>query len=167
MQNGADSQEMRIMKVKDIMTVDVVTCGPDDDLAKLANLMWHADCGAIPVVDGERPVGVVTDRDAFVALATRFRPAQEIRVREVMSGRLWTCSPEDDLQAALKLMAERQVRRLPVVADGRLCGIVSLNDLAVRRGRSGEAAVADAQLARALREVCRPHMKPTVVAAGA
>jgi CBS domain-containing protein len=92
--------------------------------------MWEADCGVVPVVDGRALHGVVTDRDLFIALATRNALASELTVGSVARESPITCTPRDDVQQAMGKMKTHRVRRLPVVdKDGTLVGIVSMNDL--------------------------------------
>ena len=128
------------MKVQDIMTADVETCGPESDLAAAASIMWRKDCGSVPIVDAERKiVGMITDRDICMAVATRNRLASEMKISEVISGRVYACAPDDEIRRALETMQSAQLRRLPVVeADGTLRGILSINDVVLnsRRGRS-------------------------------
>jgi CBS domain-containing protein len=121
------------MKVKEVMTENVKFCRPDTNLAEATAIMWEYDCGALPVVvDGKETVGIVTDRDIAIAVGTRHIPAWAIPVSEVMSNELHCVSPEDDIHAALKLMREDRVRRLPVInTEGSLEGILCLNDLAL------------------------------------
>src|SRR5512132_1924334 len=129
------------MKVKDLMTTDVKHCGLDTNLAAAAKIMWEGDCGAVPVTDERgRVVGVSTNRDICIAAATRPRTEGEIPVKDVMSKALYTCAPGDDVRAALETMKTRKIRRLPVVEQGRLVGIVSIHDIAVQ-ARSRSAAV--------------------------
>jgi CBS domain-containing protein len=130
------------MKVKEVMTTDVKRCSPETNLAAAAKIMWEGDCGAVPVT-GERDqvVGVITDRDICIAAATRPRTEGEIPVKEVLSKALYTCAPGDDVRAALETMKSRKIRRLPVVEQGRLVGIVSIHDIAVQsRRRSSEVS---------------------------
>jgi CBS domain-containing protein len=133
--------EEHVMKVKELMTSDVKSCDLDTNLAAAAKIMWEEDCGAIPVTDeGGRVVGVITDRDICIAGATRSRTEGDIAVRDVISGAVYTCAPDDDARAALETMRHRRVRRLPVVDHGgRLTGIVSIQDLATQ-ARSGKGA---------------------------
>ena len=121
------------MKVHDVMTEDVKTCRPETNLAAAAAIMWENDCGALPIVaDGEKAIGMITDRDVAIALGTRNMQAAEIPVKEVMSGKLFAASPDDDIHAALKLMRKEKVHRLPVIdSQGKLQGILSLNDVAL------------------------------------
>ena len=147
------------MKVQDIFTRDAKSCRPETNLSAAASIMWDNDCGIVPVTDaGGKVIGVLTDRDICMAAATQNRRASEIRVSEIMSGRLSTCGPDDDVRSALKTLRTAQVRRLPVVdAEGRLQGLLSLNDvvLAVRDGkgtRPGEPTSEDVTLT--LKAIC-------------
>jgi CBS domain-containing protein len=143
------------MLVKNIMTPDVKFCGADASLGAVARIMAKHDCGIVPVVDGQQKViGVVTDRDVCVAVGTRIRYPDELPVAEVMTARVHTCSPDDDVRQALAVMKTHAVRRLPVTtADGHLAGILSIDDLVVRA--AGDGAVISAQeLLDALRSIC-------------
>ena len=122
------------MKVKDVMTKEVKTCAPETDLAEAAQSMWMRDCGVLPVVDGKgQVVGMITDRDICIATGCRRRDPATILVREVMTGQVYSCSPEADLREALQIMQQKQVRRLPVIdSAGKLCGVLSLNDVALK-----------------------------------
>ncbi len=122
------------MKVQDVMTEEVEACWPDTNLAAAAAMMWENDCGLLPVVADEgKAIGVITDRDIAIALGTRNQIAADLPVGEVMSARLFTASPDDDIHAALKLMRLEKLHRLPVVDnDGVLKGILSLNDVALQ-----------------------------------
>ncbi|MBI3856789.1 MAG: CBS domain-containing protein, partial [Planctomycetes bacterium] len=124
------------MNISEICTRGVKSCRPQDDLAAAAAIMWERDCGAVPVLDeAGKLVGVITDRDICIAVATRKRLASEIPVVEVMSGKAVACRTGDSIQEALRLMREARIRRLPILDEkGALKGIVSVNDiiLAVR-----------------------------------
>ncbi len=123
-----------MMKVQDIMTKDVAFISPSTNAAAAAEIMWNNNCGALPVVDeGGRVVGIVTDRDLFIALATRHRQACDLTVGEVTSGQnLSVCATGDDVRTALATMGQRQIKRLPVVDKaGALKGIVSIDDIAL------------------------------------
>jgi CBS domain-containing protein len=118
------------MQVKDIMTGEPRVCTPDTTVGAAAQLMWEGDCGILPVVDDGDLVGVVTDRDMYIALATRNERASHLRVGAVATRTVVTCSPEDNVQEALATMKEARVRRLPVVGFGNaVLGILSLNDI--------------------------------------
>lgn len=129
------------MKIQNIMTTDVAACGPDTNLAAAAGQLWENDCGWLPVADGEgKVIGVVTDRDICIAVATKNRPASEIPVHEAMTGAVHACNPNDDVKSALKTMRNEKVLRLPVVNDeGRLQGVISMNDIMIQTeaGKSG------------------------------
>ncbi|HEY7305227.1 MAG TPA: CBS domain-containing protein [Bryobacteraceae bacterium] len=119
------------MKICDIMVPNPTPCHPGTNLAEAAALMWEHNCGALPVVDRElRVQGMITDRDICIALGTRNLRAADISVSQVMSGRVFVCSPDSDIHEALRCMREHHVRRLPVVAhDGRLEGILCIDDI--------------------------------------
>lgn len=122
------------MKVKDLMTGEVKSCRPETDLATAAKMMWDYDCGMLPVVDNENKViGVITDRDICIAVATKNRLAANIAVGEVISGNVYSGAPGDDVHAALKTMRHNKIHRLPVVNEqGEIAGILSLNDVVLR-----------------------------------
>ena len=121
------------MKVKEIMTVNPKACRTTTNLAEAASFMWDSDCGMLPVVaDGERVVGLITDRDICIGGATRNRNLSDIAVEEVITGKVYSCAPEDDVRKALETMQEHKVRRLPVVAaDGTLEGVLSISNITI------------------------------------
>lgn len=120
------------MKVREIMTADVATAAPDTSLREIANMMREEDTGAIPVLDGDELAGILTDRDIVIRCVAEGRDPEDTTAEEILSERLETVEPDTDVGEASTLMARRQVRRLPVVEDGRLVGMVSLGDIAVR-----------------------------------
>jgi CBS domain-containing protein len=113
------------------MTADPGFCFAVDSLTKAASIMWQRDCGAVPVLDaGSKVIGVVTDRDICIAVASRAGRASEITAGELCGGNVLTCAPNDELKKALKLLRKNQLRRLPVVdGDERLVGIITLADI--------------------------------------
>ena len=128
------------MKVRDLMTKQPTTVKPDATLGEVAILMKQEDCGSIPVVEGGRLVGIVTDRDIVVRGVATGKDAKTQRVSEIMSADPVAIDPDDDISAAEKIMGDRQIRRLPVVDDGKLVGILVTAQLA-RAGserRTGE-----------------------------
>jgi CBS domain-containing protein len=153
------------MKVKDLMTTDLKTCSPETTVAAAANLMWEGDCGILPVVDDAELVGVVTDRDMYIALATRNTRASRLRVGAVATTKVATCVPEDDVQTALATMRQARVRRLPVVGFGNtVVGILSLNDILLAAG--ADKTVRNEQVVETLQAICAHHHPvPHVVAA--
>ena len=149
------------MKVRDIMTTDVRSCGPDASLTEAAMIMWENDCGAVPLINGAGQVaGIITDRDICMALATKNRLASDITAGEVSAGRVRSCSPDADVSAALDVMRREQLRRLPVLdGDGVLVGIISLADM-IRHAKKGESKKArhipHKDLMRVLKALTRP-----------
>jgi CBS domain-containing protein len=154
------------MKVQEIMTGDVASCHPDTTVADVAKAMWDRDCGTLPVVTTEgRVIGMITDRDICIAVATRGRTADRIAVREVSAGKVYSCLPEDDVNEALETMKLHQVRRLPVVdEEGHLRGILSLNDIVLHSDRRRNE-VPPAKVVAALRGIS--EHRHVEVAAGA
>lgn len=122
------------MKIHDIMTREVRTCGLETSLTEVARLMRTACCGAIPVVDADGSIaGVVTDRDISMAIVNSARKPINIAAREIMSPHVHACAPDDDVRVALQAMKHARVRRLPVIGPGgRLAGIVSMDDIILR-----------------------------------
>ena len=130
------------MKVQDIMTTDVATDTPDSTLEEIASMMKEEDTGAIPIVDDDELVGIVTDRDIVLRCIAEGRDATETNVEDILSEDPVTIEPDADVEEAARIMSQRQIRRLPVVLDGELVGVISLGDIAVKeRGdeASGEA----------------------------
>lgn len=126
-------QEKELAHVRDVMSRDPVTVQPSDNLNRAAQLMWEADCGSVPVVDGQGSLlGMLTDRDVCMSAYTRGLALHELSVSGAMSTNLFTCKASDTLRSVMELMATQQVRRVPVLDDqGKLVGIVSLADVAL------------------------------------
>jgi CBS domain-containing protein len=122
------------MKIKDIMTPDVDCVWPDDTIQESARKMRVLDVGSLPVCEGERLGGIITDRDIAVRSAASGLDPKTGRVREVMTQAVIYVHEDDDTADAARLMQERQVRRILVLdRAGRLAGIVSVCDLAAGR----------------------------------
>src|SRR4051794_32245747 len=120
------------MQVKDIMTRDVETVAPHSTLQEAAELMKRLDVGTLPVCDGRRLVGMVTDRDITIRGVARGTDSFEERVRDVMTPEVIFCFAAQDVHEAAALMEQKQVRRLVVLdREHQLVGVVSLGDLAV------------------------------------
>ncbi|MFD1705766.1 CBS domain-containing protein [Siminovitchia sediminis] len=118
-------------QIRDVMTKEVETCSQSDRIYDVALKMKEWDVGVIPVVENDRLMGVLTDRDIVLRCIAEKKPPSS-KVEEIMSERLITVSPDTTTQEATRLMAKEQIRRLPVVENGKLVGIVALGDLAVR-----------------------------------
>ena len=121
------------MNIRDIMTPNPRTVTPDDTLESAARIMRDVDTGAVPVVRDGRPVGMLTDRDIVIRAVAEGGSARS--VRDVVTERLISVSPDASTREATELMSEHQIRRLPVVENDRLVGIVSLGDLAVKEAK--------------------------------
>lgn len=150
------------MTISEIMTRRVMTCGPDDTLVGAADLMWNYDCGSVPVIDGERRVvGFLTDRDICMAAYTQGKPLRDIHVRDAMANEVYSCMPDDSIAEAEDIMRTRRVRRLPVIdLEGRLCGLVSLNDIAraaVREQTKRTKDVTPSEVGATLAAICQPR----------
>jgi CBS domain-containing protein len=164
MSDLAPRSKESVMKVKELMAREVRICRVEDSLNRAAQLMWEGDCGVLPVVGaGGTVVGMITDKDICMAAYTRGGPVESLRVGDAMAKQVSSCSPEATLEAAMSLMKETHVRRLPVLdSQVKLVGILSLNDLARearRRGRPGERQAMSADLADMLGIVCEPRQQ--------
>lgn len=130
--------------VADVMTSSPRACRRSDSLVVAAKILWENDCGAVPVVDdGQRMVGMITDRDCLMAAFTRGRKLEDLSVQSAMAHMVFAVRASEPVDAAVRRMAEHAVRRLPVLDDhGRLCGMVSLADLAQPKAGLSAAVVA-------------------------
>ena len=126
------------MHIRDVMTPNPCTVTPDDSIQSAARIMRDEDTGAVPVVDNGRPIGMVTDRD-IVVRAVADGGQMNRPVREIVTSAVVCATPDMSTREAERLMSEHQVRRLPVVENERLVGIVSLGDLAVKEGRDSRS----------------------------
>jgi CBS domain-containing protein len=148
------------MKVKNVMTRDVVPVRTDETLTAAAMVMWNHDCGVVPVVDNDRRVaGILTDRDICMATAMQGRKPSDVRAGECMSKIVFSVHEEDNVQDALDMMADNQLRRLPVVdAEGGLAGIISISDIA-RNSDKGKSKkhISHGEAMRVLKAVSAPH----------
>ena len=127
------------MNLRDVMPPNPQTVSPEASIRDAARLMRDNDTGAVPVVENGRPLGIVTDRDIVVRAVAEGDLNR--RVRDVVTDELVTGTPEMSTNEAAELMGRHQIRRLPVVENDRLVGIVSLGDIAVKTGdekRSGD-----------------------------
>ena len=119
------------MKIRDIMTNSVIRIDPEENVAVAARTLAHYNIGALPVCSTNgRLCGVVTDRDIVTRCLASGRSPTKTTIRDVMSGSLVCATPDMDVAEAAELMGTHQVRRLPVLEKGKLCGMVSLGDLA-------------------------------------
>lgn len=129
------------MKLRDIMTNQVIRINPEENVAVAARTLAHYNIGVLPVCGSDgRLCGVVTDRDLVTRCLASNRSPENTMVREVMTNKVVSAAPDMDTGAAAHLMGREQIRRLPVVENGRLCGMVSLGDLANRAECNPDAA---------------------------
>ena len=134
--------------IREVMTSNPKTVEATEPVAAAAKIMRDEDVGIVPIVEGERLVGTVTDRDIAIRVVAEGMDPSSTTVREIASTQLVTIDPQQDLDEALRLMAQHQVRRLPVVEeDGRLVGVVAQADVA----RAGE----DAKTGQVVEEISR------------
>jgi CBS domain-containing protein len=143
------------MQLKEIMTTDVEVITPESSVTEAAKKMRSLDVGALPVCDGRRLVGMVTDRDITIRATAEARDPDSTLVRDCMSPELVYCFEDQDIQEAERLMQQKQIRRLPVLTrEKQLAGIISLGDLATKTGDVQ-------QVGRTTREVSEPAKKGT------
>jgi CBS domain-containing protein len=121
---------MATTAVKDVMTQRPTSVAGDDMAVEAARRMLSEDVGSLPVVEGDVLVGMVTDRDLVLNVIAKDLDPHKVAVSDVCSGNPVTATPEESLEDALQRMASEQVRRLPVVTDGRLVGILAQADVA-------------------------------------
>ena len=120
------------MEIKDIMTQSVVSIDPNESVEVAARTMTRHNIGALPVCTNGKLCGMLTDRDIVTRCLAANRQPASTQVRQVMTEQVTAVRPDMEMGAAAHLMGRLQIRRLPVVENGKLCGIVSLGDLAVR-----------------------------------
>ena len=129
------------MKLREIMTNPVVRIHPEETVAVAARMLEHNNIGALPVCGSDgRLCGMVTDRDLVTRCLAAGKSPQSTSVREVMTTKIYVGRPDMEVSLAAGLMGREQIRRLPVMENGRLCGLVSLGDLARKEESSYDAA---------------------------
>lgn len=137
------------MQVKEIMTNEVAYVSPDQTLVEAARLMQKHDVGSVPVCQGDQVVGIVTDRDIVVRNVAHGKNPQNTPVKEVMTSQVQMVSSDMNLHQVAEMMAKNQVRRLPVVDNHRIVGMIALGDLAAQ-------AKTDVELAKTLGMISNP-----------
>ena len=135
------------MKLRDIMTNPVIRIHPDESVSVAARTLEHYNIGVLPVCGSDGNVcGMVTDRDLVTRCLAAGRSPASTPVRDVMSAGVISAKPDMDAWAAASLMGREQIRRLPVMENGKLCGMVSLGDLAIKEETSIDASDALADI---------------------
>ncbi|GAA3731444.1 CBS domain-containing protein [Salinicoccus jeotgali] len=118
------------MQVKEIMTTEIETCGPETTVQQVASKMMELDVGSIPVTEDGNLRGIITDRDLVIrGIASQF--SLETPINRILSSSFVTGTPDMDVEEAANIMAQEQVRRLPIIEDNKVVGIVALGDVAV------------------------------------
>ena|SRR6266852_2380669 len=124
------------MNCREVMTENPVCCLPTDTVSMAARVMRREAVGPVPVINDEQSkqlIGIVTDRDLAIRVVAEARDPNHTMVSDVMTSTIFACRPGDDLSSAIKAMEVHQIRRIPVVdEDGRIAGIISQGDVAVR-----------------------------------
>ena len=119
------------MNIREVMTPNPRTVSPQDSIQSAARIMRDEDTGAVPVVENGRPIGMVTDRDIACRAVANGADLGTLTARDVMSKGIFYCRDSEELEDALRIMEQKQVRRLPVINDQkRMVGILSLGDIA-------------------------------------
>ncbi len=140
------------MRVRDLISKSVVTIAPEESAALAARLLSRHELGALPVCAADGTLaGIVTDRDIITRCVAAGEEPGRVPVRDIMSPAPSVITPETPVSAAARLMAQRQVRRLPVVEQGQVVGMLSLGDLARSRRTDTEAAEALSDISASLR----------------
>ena len=142
-------------KVRDAITPGVQSVSPTESLAALATVMRDSDVGSIPLVEGDRLVGIVTDRDIVVRAVATSADLRALTAADVASSDVVSVRPDDNLDDARRQMADNQVRRLPVVEDGRLVGMLAQADVAIVESDKESGAM--------LEEISTPTSTPSEV----
>ncbi len=146
------------MKIREIMTTEVTAASPDTTLEELATMMRDQDVGAIPIVVEGELTGIVTDRDIVVRCIAEGKNPAGVTAEDVVSEDLQTIAPDDDVEHASRLMAAKQIRRLPVVQEGRLVGVVSIGDVAVKHRDERVSGEALEQVSKGVKQSSRKQV---------
>ena len=139
------------MKVKDVMTKNVTFVNPTTTISETAQLMQMHNVGAIPVCDQSGLLGMITDRDIVIRTVAHGKSPQQTQVKDVMTSSVTTVTPDMDMDDVAKRMACSQIRRLPVIENNTIVGIVSLGDIAID-------AKYDTEVADTLIEISKPTL---------
>jgi len=127
------------MKVRQVMSSSVDWVSPDTSTVEVAKLMKRIDVGSIPICEGNKLIGIITDRDIVLKVVAVGGNASSTSVKDIMNTRVISVTADQDAHEAADLMAKNQIRRLPVLESGSLIGIVAIGDLAVEKIHINEA----------------------------
>lgn len=127
------------MKVRDIMSENIQIVSPETSLEDVARLMAENDIGAVPVCQDKAILGLITDRDIVIRAVAKGKNSASTKAQDVMSKDIISISPDTDAHVAANRMSEHQIKRLPVVENGKIAGILALGDLAIENIHINEA----------------------------
>lgn len=130
------------MKAKEIMSKDVACVRADESVERAARLMKQHGCGSVPVCCGGKVEGIVTDRDIALRCIAEGKDAKQEKVGDIMTANPATGSPEMEVDDAARLMSEKQIRRLPIIEDNSVVGILALGDISTEPNQQGSAGSA-------------------------
>lgn len=136
------NKEVVYLLVKDLMSKNVAAVSPDTSLEEVARMMKEKNIGSVPVCNSGRIVGIVTDRDIVIRELAIGKNPVSTKVGDVMTYGISTASPNMDIHDAVQLMSDKQIRRLPVVENERLVGMIAIGDMAVRSKLEDDAGEA-------------------------
>lgn len=136
------------MKIREIMSTELACASPQTTVREVADMMRREDCGSIPVTRDGQLMGIITDRDITVRVVAAGRDPGSVQAEDVMTPDVATVTPNEDAGEALERMSLEQVRRLPVVEDKRLVGLVAMGKLAQKVGPHQEVGAAEHGISR-------------------
>ena len=147
--DGNDHQEgMVVMKVRDVMTSSVEWVTPETTVAEVAQLMKKDDVGSIPICQDNSLIGIITDRDIVLKVVAAGGNTNNVSCKDIMSTDIISVTADQDVHEAANLMSRYQIRRLPVLENGNLIGILAIGDLAIEKIHVNEAGDALSDISR-------------------
>lgn len=120
----------KMKTVSEIMTKDIKVCTPHDSVTSAAKIMRDIECGSVPVCEGKEVVGIITDRDIVIQCVAEGKDSNSVHCHDCMSTDVVTCTADTDVHECARMMAQHQIRRIPVVENGEIVGIIAIGDLA-------------------------------------
>jgi len=133
---------MKLKTVKELMTTNIKVCAPHDPVTAAAKIMRDIECGSVPVCEGKEVVGIITDRDIVINVIAEGKDANSVHCHDCMTTDVVTCTTDTDIHECARLMAQHQIRRIPVLENGELVGIIAIGDLAQENIYTNEAGEA-------------------------
>lgn len=132
--------------VSEIMTKDVKVCAPHDSVTAAAKIMRDINCGSVPICEGKNIIGMITDRDIVLQCVAEGKDCNSVHCHDCMTANVITCAPDTEVHECARIMADHQIRRIPVVRNGELVGICAIGDLAAIHIYANEAGEALSQI---------------------